>query len=95
MPAPSAPFIALGSIQRMRRPMVEQRNSRLERDRHRGAIDLGQNVIGKVGQCVEILHALHEIWHQFLDAPIVERALGLSTAFHRVLGSTHWLTIWR
>ena len=66
--------------------MVEQWDAHLERDRHRGAIDLGQNVIGKVGHRVEILHALDEIRHQLSDASIVEWALGLSPADNCVLG---------
>ena len=47
--------------------VIEDRHAHLERDRHAGAIDLGENVVGKISQRVEILHALEPIGERALD----------------------------
>ena len=41
--------------------MIEQGNSNLQRHGHGGAVDLGEDVVGQIGQHVEIAHAIHRI----------------------------------
>ena len=53
--------------------MIEQRHPRLERDGHRRAVDLGQDIVGKIGQRIEILHALDKIGHERAYPRVVEQ----------------------
>src|SRR6516164_2490742 len=50
--------------------MIEERNAHLERYRHAGAVDLGEDVVGKISDSVEILHALERIRQSAGDASI-------------------------
>src|SRR4051812_46074070 len=61
--------------------MVEERNASLERNRHRCAVDLGENVVGKVADRVAIHHANGV---RSLQGEIeIEAEVGIFAADHR------------
>ena len=73
--------------------MVEQRHPHFERDRHARAIDLGENVVGKIGGGVEILHAVERIgraWRRCSRRTIAP--FSSRPCFTSVSGSCHALT---
>ena len=62
--------------------MIEDRHAHFERNRHAGAIDLGEDVVGEIGDGVEILHAVERVWQRACDAGIEDRTLRLLAAIH-------------
>jgi hypothetical protein len=66
--APQQPFAFAGTNAQMSRQrpgefndaMIQERRANFERDCHRGAVDLLQNIVRQIGRGVEQLHALKE-----------------------------------
>ena len=72
--------------------MVEDRHAHLERDRHAGAIDLGEDVVGKIGHRVEILHAIERVGERGVIVGIEDAPLGSRPLSAIASGSSQALT---
>ena len=67
-------------------PMVEQRNAALQAHRHRGAIHLGQNIVGQISDHIEELKPGDEIREIAREAVIPQRPTRLASAGRDLIG---------